>query len=246
MPPLIGQVEREFLFPLLLGESIAPYRALLPACGVIPRDSNRAGLLNAKSALDEGYPHLARWLRRAERLWNAHRTSEMSFSEQLDYYGKLSSQFPIAGIRVVYAASGTLPCALVVQDRRAIIEHANYWSATNTIEEAHYLTAILNSETARLKVCDLQSQGQWGARHFDKVMFSLPIPRFDIANSLHQDIASVSALAEQAAKEVVLEEGVRFQKARKIIREALNDAELSLHIEKLVYKLLNASKSQRH
>ena len=45
--------------------------------------------------------------------------------------------------------------------------------------EARYLVAILNSETARERVEAYQSRGQWGARDFDKVIFNLPIPRFD-------------------------------------------------------------------
>ena len=47
------------------------------------------------------------------------------------------------------------------------------------ISKARYLASILNSETARSRAAAYQARGQWGARHFDKVMFNLPIPRFD-------------------------------------------------------------------
>jgi hypothetical protein len=43
----------------------------------------------------------------------------------------------------------------------------------------------------------LQSRGQWGARDFDKVMFTLPIPRFDSAASLHRDLAKAVATPRQ-------------------------------------------------
>ena len=33
------------------------------------------------------------------------------------------------------------------------------------------------------------SRGQFGARHFDKVMFNLPIPRFNPGNTLHLALA---------------------------------------------------------
>jgi len=50
--------------------------------------------------------------------------------------------------------------------------------------EALYLTAILNSETARERAAEYQAREQWGARHLDKVRFNLPIPRFDARERL--------------------------------------------------------------
>ena len=47
------------------------------------------------------------------------------------------------------------------------------------MEEARYLCGILNSEALRSGVEQYQAQGQWGARHFDKYVFNLPIPRFN-------------------------------------------------------------------
>ena len=44
---------------------------------------------------------------------------------------------------------------------------------------------ILNSEALRAGVEQFQSQGQWGARHFDKYVFNLPIPKFDGNDPLH-------------------------------------------------------------
>ena len=44
-----------------------------------------------------------------------------------DYHNELSSQFPLAPVRVLYAASGTLPCALVIRDTDTIVEHGIYW-----------------------------------------------------------------------------------------------------------------------
>jgi SAM-dependent methyltransferase len=239
VPPLQGQVERRFLRPLLLGESIAPFRILDSATAVIPWDVRRRSLLDARSALEEGHVNLADWLRNSERIWKQYRASDMSLTQQLDYYGKLSSQFPIAPVRMVFAASGTLPCALVIEGNQAVIEHANYWAEVSSLDEGNYLAAILNSETARSKVASRQAQGQWGARHFDKLMLTLPIPRFDPTVSIRKKLSSLGAEAKVIAEEVVLEEGEYFLSARKRIREALTEAGLSERIEKAVRGLLD-------
>ncbi len=121
------------------------------------------------------------WMKAAEESWDANGKGKRTFIEQLDYIGQLSSQFPIAPLRVVFAASGTLPAAMVLQDDRAVVEHKLYWSKPSSVGEAYYLCAILNSETARSRAERYQSRGQFGARDFDKVMFNLPIPIFKLS-----------------------------------------------------------------
>ena len=46
----------------------------------------------------------------------------MSFREQLDYFGKLSSQFPIQRLRVAYAKAGTKPAAVVIDDDASALQ----------------------------------------------------------------------------------------------------------------------------
>jgi hypothetical protein len=94
-----------------------------------------------------------------------------------------------------------------------------YWSAPVTEKEARCLTALLNSKTARQRGESLQSRGH--ARDFDKVMFNLPIPRFDTADSLHNAIAGAARAAEVIAASVPLPENIKFQRARGLVRAAL-------------------------
>jgi hypothetical protein len=109
------------------------------------------------------------------------------------------------------------------------------------MDEARFLTGVMNSETARSRAEQFQSRGQFGARDFDKVMFNLPIPRFDPANPLHADLAAAAAQAEGVAAAVPLAEGVRFQAARRKVREALADAGVAARIEGLVTRLLDGA-----
>src|SRR3954466_8988242 len=47
------------------------------------------------------------WWEKAEQLWLANRSSErLTLTEQLDYQSKLSKQFPLPSLRVVYNRAG--------------------------------------------------------------------------------------------------------------------------------------------
>jgi hypothetical protein len=234
-----GPVEREFLRPALLGESILPYRKWRVAEAVTPIASDGT-MLSAEVAAGRGIARLAAWMRKAEAVWDRHGTGARTFVEQLNYINQLSGQFPVQPLRVVFAASGTLPAASVIRDERAIVEHKLYWAAPETEAEANYLAAILNSETARALAERYQSRGQFGARDFDKVIFNLPIPRFSAAMPLHYALANSAAEAETLAAAVPLPEGVKFQRARRLVRDALKEAGIAQRIDAMVAELLAA------
>ena len=238
LPGIEHKVEAEFLRPVLLGESILPFRVFRLFEGVIPVNGDGT-VMDARSAADRGYSGLVGWMRAAEKSWIENAESEMTLRERWNYHNELGAQFPIPPLRVVYAKAGTLPAAAIVRDNGMVIDHMLYWSAPGTEPEAEYLASILNSETARGRVENLQARGQFGARHFDKVMFTLPIPRFDTTNGLHVELAASGTEAEKLAATIELPEGVRFQRARKLVREALADAGLAQRIDALVERLLD-------
>ncbi|MFA5787844.1 MAG: hypothetical protein WDA71_12840, partial [Actinomycetota bacterium] len=225
------------------GESIAPFRLLESVLGVIPWDGETGQLLDAQAAGHAGYRRLHSWMREAEDLWRTHSQSGMTFLEQLDYFGKLTAQMPPAPVRLLYAASGTIPAAAVLKDRAGTAEHALYWTACDE-SEARYLEAILNSESARTRAEHMQSVGQWGARHFDKVMLELPIPKFSPSDTLHAQLAAAALRAEQVAAGVVLLAGVHFVRARQLIRQALQADGVSEVIDELVAELLTGAGQQ--
>ena len=241
LQPPEGVVDRDFLRPVLLGESIAPFRVITPLQAIIPWDTERHELLDGEKAASRGYPRLARWLNKTEELWEQHKGSAMSFLEQFDYYGKLSCQFPIAPLRVVYTKAGTNLAACVVQNEKAVIDHKLYWARVENLNESGYLCGILNSETLRISVEQYQSQGQWGARDFDKYVFNLPIPKFDESNSLHREIVKAAKTAEDVVLAVPEIEGEYFTRTRRRVRDALVENGVAEELESLVGELLNTA-----
>ena len=238
--PPEGTIERAFLRPVLLGESIAPFCLLTQQLAVIPWDQERDSLVDAVQAGQYGYPRLSRWLEKGERLWGQHKRSSQSFIDQLDHYRKLSNQFPIAPIRIVYTKAGTNLAACIIQDEITVVDHKLYWATVESLEEARYLCAILNSETLRASVVGYQSQGQWGARDFDKYVFNMPIPLFDTDNSLHCTLAQAAETAEDIARSVPRREGEYFISARKRVREALTENGVAGEMERLTTKLFDS------
>ena len=239
LPGIENQVGAQFLRPTLLGESILPFRVFRPFEAVIPV-TQTGEVLDAKRALDRQFDQLAGWMRKAESVWSANAESgDMTLIERWNYHNELGAQFPIPQTRLLYSASGTQPAAAVARAAVAV-EHSLYWAAASP-EEALYLAAILNSEATRERASGYQARGQWGARHFDKVIFNLPIPRFDAQTKLHRDLATAAQRAEIVAAKVPLPDGVRFQRARAMVRAALSQTGLAETIDRLVERLLDSS-----
>jgi len=233
---LQGIVERQFIMPLYLGDSILPFRTSPPRQAVIPWDGQR--LLHGKGDQLDMYPGLADWWRQAEEIWITNRSSErLALIEQLDYRNKFSQQFPAPDYRIVYTKSGMYLAAAIVSDPFAVIDHKLYWGSATSLAEARFLTAILNSTTLTMAVRPLQGRGEHNPRDFDKHVFQLPIPLYDTGDSAHNRLVALAERSEQVAASVGLPV-VRFEAQRRRIREVLVADGVSLEIDAIVKTLL--------
>lgn len=239
--PPAGQVEAKFIKPVLLGENVAPFKVIDEVEGVVPYDDRLGAVIDSTAARTRGYDKLASWLAGIEKTFARVRRDAgkggRTFVEQLDYIGQLSSQFPIKAIRVVYAKAGVHPAAAVVRGEH-VIDHKLYWANVSSLEEARYLTAILNSEAVRSRAVKWQAEGLFGAQDFDKGAWNLPIPLFNRKNRLHLDLAAAAAKAEKVSVSVVKgAEG--FQRHRSDVRAAIAADGVGRRIEELMERLLD-------
>ena len=241
--PPRGAVEAQFLRTVLLGEGIAPFRLLTTALAIIPTEGEV--LLDSAAAGMAGHRHLSAWLRDIDAKWRAHcgkradGTPRMTLSQQLDHMRKLSMQLATNGLKVVYTGSGTLLNAVALDDPRLLVEHGAYWATARNLEEARYLTAVLNSATVLARVIPMQPRGWRDPRHFDNLVWELPIPEFDRRQALHGELVNAAAEAERVAALVPLREGAHFMRQRRAIRDALAEHGIVSRIDTLVAQLLD-------
>jgi SAM-dependent methyltransferase len=234
-----GSVEADFIRPVYLGECVLPFRCRPPAQAIIPWDGHR--LLADGDIELVRHPGLAGWLRKCEILWERWRSSDrLTLSEQLDYRNKLSRQFPQPACRVVYSKSGMYLAAATITDPDAVIDHKLYWSPVSGLNEARYLTAILNSSVLTMAVRPMQARGEHNPRDFDKYVFQIPIPLYDPGDAVHAELVVLAERAEQLAAAIELPD-VRFERQRKLIRDFLVSDGAAEDIDAIVKTLIDAT-----
>lgn len=236
VPSLRGTVEKAFIRPVHLGETLLPYRMVPSLQAVLPVSSSAILV----PALIEEHPGLSSWWSGAEKLWDANKSQSdaSALLDRIDYHRQLSAQLPTARHRVAYTASGNTLAAARIDDPNVIIEHKLYWAAVSSEAEGRYLTAILNSSVVLARVKPLQALGLFGPRDFDKNVFAVPIPPYDADNPDHLALVDAAAEAETVASGVELLPGQDFKKSRAAIRSRLDGVHLAEGIDQLVARII--------
>jgi hypothetical protein len=237
LPLLEGVVETEFIRPVLLGESVLPFRIAETFEAVLPID--RTGLMNGQSDRIDLYDGLANWWRQAEEVWGTHRSStHLSLIDRLDYHHGFVQQFPIQPERIVYNASGMHLVASRLTNPRAVIEHKLYWATAASTAEAHYLCAVLNTAAFTELVRPFMSYGK-DERDFDKHIWQLPVPLYDPASDLHTRLAARGAELEAAVANLPIDPKRHFAAVRRDFREFLAASDPARDAEALTEELLS-------
>lgn len=265
---ITGQaIERHYVFEVHLGETVVPYATLDPLKAALPLKRDDASLpAHSDGVGGIRLGGLARNMRErwqtASDLWEKHRaaTNDLDLLGQLDYYGKLSAQLEWRqesskeALRVTYTSAG-VPTAAIIEDDAIIVDYKLFWIACKDEREAHYLLAIINSETLYEAVTPFMSKGQFGARDLQKHLWKLPIPAFDPADPLHTAIADAGhAAAIGAAQQLAVLRAKRSESggpakrgsprpltvtiARRELRNWLRTSPEGMAVEELVGQLL--------
>ncbi|HEY2392744.1 MAG TPA: N-6 DNA methylase [Candidatus Angelobacter sp.] len=202
-----GLVEGKFIYQTALSRHLVPYVHLPPATVVLPIEEKNGLLVvvEATQLMKEGYREFGRWMQTAEKLWGEKRgdkADKQTLYERLDYQKGLTIQSLSHRHLVLYNAAGTNVSAAYfdrAEHSRFVVEHKLYWAAFSDVREAHYLVAVLNSETANQAIKPFQSTGLMGERDIEKKLLELPIPIFDQKNRAHQRLSELGAKARDAA-----------------------------------------------
>lgn len=162
-------------------------------------------------------------------------TKNNSLMENLNRWSKLSNERQKARIKVVYNNSGSILKAAVLKGDLIITGDLSFYDS-NSLEEAYYLSAILNSPILTEKIRIMKS-----SRHIFKLPFNLPIKKFDRVNENHQKLAKYGKMGEKQTREFFnfiksQKEKISKRKLEKKIKYQLNP--LLSKINKIVNKEL--------
>jgi hypothetical protein len=186
------------------------------------------------------YRHLDEWWSSAKEVWERHKKpqSKLTLRDQCDYQGKLSRQLRKGRNRIVYVASGSSLAAARVVDPEQIIDNSLYWLRVSDVDAARYLVAILNSGSTLERIRPLQSEGNYGPRHFHKLVWSLPIPLYDPSNSEHVELARLARDAENLVASIDVGADLSFKQIRGVVRRKLAASGLGEAIDAAVAALV--------
>jgi hypothetical protein len=251
-----GKIESNFLFRTVLSKNVLPFALLESELIVLPitiglkQDNHKEiKIHSANELLKEGYRDAAKWFQSIENVWQNNRTElnrNISSENYLNWQNKLVDQNLDAKYLVLYNSSAKDANAVVVKrkdlDLEIIVESVTYVFYTDNLDEAYYLTAILNSATPNLMMKDFQSHGLFGARHVHKKILDIYYPKFDDKNAKHLRLAELSKLAHEKnsaflqAVDTTKVVGIRLGKLRLDIKVHLKKE--MLEVDKLVKKII--------
>lgn len=214
-----GRIESEFIFRTAIGKNILPFNLYCPDLVVLPiiikTESNGLKSIQMHSSgslLSHGYLNASNWFSMVEENWCTGRTEKnqnMSSENYLNWLNKLTDQNLDKPYLVVYNGRGTDACACVINrsdyDLEFFVDHANYWIGFSKLEEAHYVSAILNSSTPNLLMKDFQSTGLYGARNIHKKILDIYFPKFQTTENVHKQLASLSINSHNKANQFLIE-----------------------------------------
>ena len=250
-------IETQHVYNVHLGETLVPYATLTPLKAVLPLRSGDSEIPVDPNGI--GGIRLGGLERRmrdrwqtVSSLWEENRAAanKMNLLGQLDYYGKLSAQLDWQQnpgkrpVRILYTSSGQ-PTAVLLRDKRAMVENVLFWVTCKDVQEAHYLLAVINSNTLYEAVANLMPKGQFGARHLHKHLWKLPIREFDSRDPLHDEVSEAGRAAATGAvrqlKRLRQErDRVTVTIARRELRKWLRESDEGQAVEDVVGRLLDA------
>lgn len=235
LPDQTGVIETEFLRPFYSGEHVFPFR--VEGTGLVAVPCGARGILDeARIQLSPGY---SQWWEKAEELWEANRsTDRLSLLQQIDYQSKLSKQFPVSPLRIVYNRAGMHVVAAKVRHPRALIANGLYWAPMRTEDEADYLCAILNAPITTELTRPHMSYGK-DERDIHKAPWKLPIPQFEPSNATHHRLAELGGTVERISASFEVTPNLHFAALRRHIRQMVEATAEGQEINEIVYELIS-------
>jgi hypothetical protein len=195
-----------------LAKNILPFSLFKPELIFLPlvireKRTKEIKILTGKELMREGYLNASKWFQKAENVWDINKTEKnknVTLLDCINWQQKLTKQDLDTKYLVLYNASAKdANATLVIRkslDFEFIVENKTYVFYANEINEAYYLTSILNSSIPNALMKDFQSKGLFGARDVHKKILDVYFPKFDEADKVHSLLAGLGKAAHEKTK----------------------------------------------
>ena len=216
---LQGSVSNMYLYATLLSKHLLPFGIQKLNMIALPAKLNAKGRLQMLYdvlgfAANGNIPDFWTWFEKADKLWEERKKSDMTLQDRYNYHKMLTGQNVKDSFRVMYNANGTnlASCVLEIDadnlrvGRRRVTgfvaDTKTYFYSAQTLNEAHYLCAILNAPCVNEAIKKYQAQGLFGPRDIHRTPFeACAIPMFKADDADHQALARLSIQAHQKIAE---------------------------------------------
>jgi len=216
--------------------------------------SNKISIISNSSELQQtGDLNATKYFEIIEKEWLSNATAKskkMTPYKRLNYNKGITSQNPSKIYKVLYVASSTYlaSCVIDTNDEKIfsdnfkiklngfVAESKTYLFETNSEDEAHYLSSILNSKVIDDKIKPFQTRGLWGARDIHRRPLLFPIPKFDPNNTNHLELSKLGKKCSDKVPEMVKKyKRYGIGKLRSLIRTELIEIK---NIDEIVTEIL--------
>lgn len=253
-----GEVESKFLYHVVTGSELVPLCTMALPIAVLPIEPSAEAyrILQPDEARRKGYTGLSAWLAKVEKIWSEKRgekAQKVDVYSWLNYQNKLTGQSSKAKYRVLYNKSGTYLVACVVENRASsvkadsseitisgvIADYTTYFFDTDSLQEALFVTAMLNAPIVDALIKPMQSRGKFGERDIVKKVLELPLPRFNPKNKTHLKLVELATAAQSKAQKILPDLEAKYTsigKIRSMVKAEI--AEELLQIDRIVRHLI--------
>ena len=126
-------------------------------------------------------------------------TNNLSLMDNLNRWAKLINKRQLSQIKVVYNNSGSVLNSAIIQGYYLITGDLSFYDTEN-LDEAYYLSAILNSP-----LMTKQIQIKKSSRHIFKIPLDIPIKKFNPGNEDHKKLVKLGKTCYQKAQATIKE-----------------------------------------